>query len=283
MSVWRDQEGILGGENYGPKIVEAIAGSSVLLLCSSRNSVGNKSVKQEVQLAWTKHVACLPLLLDGVIDYAQLEYWLHGLQYVDTSNRPASEWLPEVCKAIRNLAAGAGDVQVKRIVADGLSELRGLARFTDRIWPERYTTNPLPVTRDLGAVPASASYQFKRADRIVLRIDVEWAAHMILLDEGTSGKIYCLCPSRFCPDPSSPAGVLSVPHPNSDFPHLEASGPGGRERLLAIITEAAPPFDLMPRSPHEAAAQLDAGACERLLVWLRECPANTWEAMATEF
>ena len=136
IGLWRDQNEILGGENYGPKIVEAIKKSTVLLLCCSRNSVGNKNVKQEVQLAWSSHVPCLPLLLDGVTDYAQLEYWLTGIQYVDVSSRPKAEWLPEVGRAIETLALDRAPPQASSTTGltsnHGLSELRALARFTDQ-------------------------------------------------------------------------------------------------------------------------------------------------------
>lgn len=63
---WRDRNEILGGENYGPRIVEAVKQSVAVLLCCSRSSVGSKNVKQEVQRAWKYNVPCLPLLLDGV-------------------------------------------------------------------------------------------------------------------------------------------------------------------------------------------------------------------------
>src|SRR5262245_4584055 len=78
IEVWRDQERIGGGENYGPKIVEAIKNANLLVLCCSKNSVSNHNVKQEVQLAWTYRIPCLPVLLDGVKDFAKLEFWLTG-------------------------------------------------------------------------------------------------------------------------------------------------------------------------------------------------------------
>jgi hypothetical protein len=285
IGLWRDQKEILGGENYGPKIVEAIKRSSVLLLCCSRNSVGNKNVKQEVQIAWTSHVPCLPLLLDGVTDFAQLEYWLTGIQYVDVSSGAKNDWLPAIDNAIESLTIGRVAPAVAASVpsSGGLSELRALARFTDRIWPERYTPQPRAVTRDLGAVPGSAAYQFRRGDHIALRVDIEQSGHLLLLDQGTSGKIYCLCPSRFCPSSEVVAGLLSIPQPASPYPFLEVSGPAGHETLLAVIASTQPPFELMPQQATQLARQLEASESNRLLEWLRALPPDTWEAMATEF
>jgi TIR domain/Domain of unknown function (DUF4384) len=287
--IWRDQNEILGGQNYGPKIVDAIRASQVLLLCCSRNSVGSKNVKQEVQLAWSNNVPFLPLLLDGVTDFAQLQYWLQGIQYVDVSKNDEKDWLPRVIRAVENLSAGSESAQpalaaAARSASDlGLSALRALARFTDRIWPERYARMPGPVTRDLGAVPGSAAYQFRRGEHVVLRLELETAGHAIVLDQGTSGKTYCLCPSRFSPTAQFGAGLVTIPQANARYPYLEVSGPPGYETLLAILADAPPPFDLMPRHERAAALELAQADIAALSAWLHELPPERWQAIATEF
>ena len=139
------------------------------------------------------------------------------------------------------------------------------------------------MTRDLGAVPGSAAYQFRRGDHIALRLDIDRGGHLLLLDQGTSGRIYCLCPSRFCPSSEVAAGLLSVPQPASPYPYLEVSGPVGHETLLAVIASSHPPFDLMPHQPNQPARQLEPNDSARLIEWLRALPPDTWEAMATEF
>jgi hypothetical protein len=49
---WWDQQDILGGDNYGPRIVEGIKASKALLLCCTAASMRSRNVKQEIQLAW---------------------------------------------------------------------------------------------------------------------------------------------------------------------------------------------------------------------------------------
>ena len=286
IDVWRDSDRIGGGESYGPKIVEALKGADVILLCCSRNSVSNVNVKQEVQLAWSYRVPCLPLLLDGVKDFAHLEYWLAGIQYIDISAAPAGVWLPKVLAALRGSRAVEGtsaDHGKQAILALG-----DLARFTDRIWPERYPTTPAPppqgpVLRDLGATPGSASFAFRKGERVLLRIENLRRGHLLLLDQGTSGSIYCLSPSRFFPHPRVEAGVVTVPGNGAAYPYLEVSGPPGHERLIAIVTDEAPTLDLAPRQDRQAARLLDGSDCARLSEWLRGLPGDTWEAIATEF
>ena len=67
VTVWRDQERILGGGNYGPEIVEGIEHCGVLMLMCSAASMRSKNVKQEIQLAWHYGRPYLPLLLHGTI------------------------------------------------------------------------------------------------------------------------------------------------------------------------------------------------------------------------
>ena len=64
ISVWRDQNQILGGDCYGPVIVRAIRNCQALVLMCSDASLRSKNVKQEIQLAWKYDVPYVPLLLE---------------------------------------------------------------------------------------------------------------------------------------------------------------------------------------------------------------------------
>ena len=97
VTVWRDRERILGGDNYGPEIVEAIERSKVLMLMCSAASMRSRNVKQEIQVAWHYGRPYLPLLLDGTLGRSypkQVQYWLEGCQWIDVLDRPPPEWLP---------------------------------------------------------------------------------------------------------------------------------------------------------------------------------------------
>src|SRR4051812_23943312 len=90
--IWRDQDQILGGENYGPKIVNGIRTAKVLLLACSDASMRSKNVKQEIQLAWTYDIPYLPLLLERTAFPEQVEYWLSGSQWIEVLDRPTETW-----------------------------------------------------------------------------------------------------------------------------------------------------------------------------------------------
>src|SRR5205823_11788040 len=64
VTIWRDQDEILGGENYGPKIVEGIKRCKLLMLMCTDASMRSKNVKQEIQLAWHFGRPYLPLLVE---------------------------------------------------------------------------------------------------------------------------------------------------------------------------------------------------------------------------
>src|SRR5215207_9695502 len=103
VTVWRDQNEILGGENYGPKIVHGIKNCKVLLLLCTDASMRSKNVKQEIQLAWHYDRPYLPLLGEPIANYPeQVQYWLEGWQWIKVLDRPTAQWLPGVLQALVN-------------------------------------------------------------------------------------------------------------------------------------------------------------------------------------
>ena len=141
VTVWRDQAEILGGENYGPKIVHGIKNCKVLLLVCTDAAMRSKNVKQEIQLAWHYGRPYLPLLAEPMGNYPeQVQYWLEGCQWIEAHDRPADQWLPRVLHALSSAGVAthakpsASDARPAP-PAPGLDGLRALARFTDQIWP----------------------------------------------------------------------------------------------------------------------------------------------------
>jgi len=94
VSLWRDQQRILGGDVYGPAIVRAIRQSKVLMLMCSDASLRSRNVNQEIRLAWKYQVPYVPLLLEPVSFPEQVEYWLEGWQWIEVLDRLPADWLP---------------------------------------------------------------------------------------------------------------------------------------------------------------------------------------------
>jgi hypothetical protein len=325
VTIWRDQNEILGGENYGPKIVHGIKNCKVLLLACTTASMRSKNVKQEIQLAWSYDRPYLPLLLEPMNNYPeQVQYWLEGWQWIEVLDRPTAQWLPRVAQALARAgvkfkpkgqpdtgtgAAGCGlswlgrlfDKRRKEVEtavpaqpvvrptspAHGLEGLRTLARFTDQIWPvpadRVHRGGTRSLLRDLGAPQDDVQHGHRLGSRICLAIESDRAGHLLLLDEGPTGKIYCLCPSAFAPDTRLAAGRTYLPQQESRYDAFEVSGRPGREHLLAILTDEPLGLDWMPADPKLPARVLSPADIETLLARLRGLEGDRWAALATYF
>lgn len=301
ISLWQDQREIAGGENYGPRIVQGIRAAKVLLLMCTDASLRSKNVKQEIQLAWKYGRRYLPLLLDTVSFPEQIEYWLEGCQWIEVLDQPQQRWLPALLRSLRNAEV---NVPLTPTVAElasatplvappvaslhsSLDDLFALARYTDQLWPapaarvERGMTRP--TLRDLGAPQEAVDHSYRIGGRVCVLLESDRAGHLILLDKGTSGKIYCLCPSHFAPNAQVSPGRNCFPQANTAYQHFEISGRTGREHLLAIITDDSLGLDWMPSSPRIPARELAPGDIELLLLRLRALDADRWTALSTYF
>jgi len=292
--VWRDGKEILGGQNYGPRIVHGIKHSKVLILMCSNAAMSSKNVKQEIQLAWKYNLSYLPLLLEPISFPEQVEYWLEGWQWIEILSRPYDQWLPEVLKAL-----AASDVTSEtptwlsaetkvmlRPPVPGLGGLWAMASFTDRIWPLPAHNAPQGTRsslRDLGASQEHVQHGFRLGDRIRLAIESEREAHLLLLDQGTSGKIYCLCPSNFAPNTQLAKGCTFLPQKGTAYEAFEVSGKRGREQLLAILTDESLGLDWKPSDPSTPARVLDQADIDELLDCLKGLPGDSWLALSTYF
>jgi TIR domain-containing protein/uncharacterized protein DUF4384 len=296
VTIWRDENEILGGEHYGPKIVQGIKNCKVLVLLCTDASMRSKNVKQEIQLAWRYDRPYLPLLGEPIDNYPeQVEYWLEGWQWIEVLDRPAAQWLPRVLQALAN-AGVKSNVQTAvpgepiarpTPLSQGLDGLRALARFTDQIWPvpadrvHRDATRS--VLRDLGAPQDDVQHGHRLGSRVCLAIESDRAGHLLLLDEGTSGKTYCLCPSIFAPYTRLAAGRTYLPQQGSRYDAFVVSGQPGREHLLAILTDEPLGLDWMPADPKVPARVLSPADINTLLDRFRDLEADRWTALSTYF
>jgi len=297
--VWRDQQKILGGGNYGPDIARGIKGSKVLMLMCSNASMRSKNVKQEIQLAWKYDIPYLPLLLEPISFPEQVEYWLEGWQWIEVLGRPHEKWLPHVLRALESFSVdgaatssegkntlGKQVFQSTRPKSD-LKSLRQLARFTDQIWPLPAESSQRGLTRsilrDLGAPQDHVEHGYRLGSRVCLAIEAEHECHLLLLDEGTSGKIYCLCPSQFAENTCIPKGRNILPQIESRHDSFVVSGNHGREHLLAILTDEPLGLDWMPKDTEIPARVLNQADIDELVDNLNALEGNKWTVLSTYF
>jgi hypothetical protein len=297
VSLWLDRQKITGGTSYGPEIVHGIKACKVLMLMCSDAALRSRNVKQEIQLGWKYSRPYLPLLLDMVSFPEQVEYWLEGWQWVEVLDRSPDHWLPNVLGAlklagVRCASDGDGAAEGQSAVRPtsplaGLAGLRAAARFTDQIWPV-HADNPRREPqrgrcRDLGAPQDEVQHGHRIGSRVRLALESDREAHLLLLDEGPTGNVYCLCPSWFAPDTRLRAGRSYLPQNGSRFDSFAISGQPGREHLLAILTEEPLGLDWMSSDPKTPARVLTPEDVATLLDRLERLECDRWTALATYF
>lgn len=304
---WLDRQAIEGGANYALAITSGIRLSRVVILMCSDAALRSRNVNQEIMLAWRYERPYLPLLLEPVSFPEQVEYFLEGCQWIEVLDLPAAEWLPRVQRAL--MAAGVADggprqppvaAHAQEGAADGglpvlpaqnradLTGLRALASFNDRVWTVtadrlRQNRRARATFRGLGAPQEGFERWHKIGSRLGLVVQAERAGHLLLIDEGPEGFVYCLCPSWFAPDTRVGEGLNYLPQAGARYESFQVSGEAGREQLLAIITDEPLALDWMPPDPLPPARVLDARDVESLLTQLRRLDTSTWVAYATYF
>ena len=320
--VWRDQAQILGGNIYGPKIVRGIRESKVLMLMCSDASMRSDNVAKEILLAWKYRVPYLPLLLEPTNFPEALEYWLEGVQWIEVLGRSENLWLQDVLKALSatgvacrfssetDAIASSGDSwlgRIRRILRwnsgrasspaqsspgvkvtfpeQGLKGLRAVAKYTDRMWPVSPEHEPRRnrSVRDLGAPQDGVQHSFPLGSRVRLAIESDREGHLLLLDEGTSGTLYCLCPSQFAPDTRIQAGRTYLPLEGARYDAFPVTGQPGREHLLAVISDEPLGLNWMSVDPAVPARRLDARDTAELMDKLRELEGDRWIVLSTYF
>lgn len=303
---WLDKRKIEGGANYALAIVRGIKLSRVVILMCSKAALNSRNVNKEITLAWKYKRPYLPLLLEPVDYPEQVEYFLTGCQWIEVLDRPPDHWLPQVQRALMSVGVASGTPIQSSSAADvnllptdstivrptqsqgGLKGLRALASFNDRIWP--ISADSIPRERDsratsrgLGAAPEGAQRWYKIGDELGLAIAADRAGHLLLIDEGPEGIIYCLCPSWFAADTRVHEGVNYLPQAGARYGSFQISGEPGREQLLAIITDEPLALGWMPPDPRPPARVLSAQDVELLLTQLRQLDPTSWVAYSTYF
>lgn len=161
---------------------------------------------------------------------------------------------------------------IGRSPSDPWQYLRSHAVETDKIWSEE-------LKRDLVA-PLE---EIRLGSRIRLAIELDRQGYLVVLDKGTSGKIYCLCPSSgFAPKPQSEPGVIFyLPQEGAKFPSLSVAGSEGQEEVLVIITDTPLDLEWLGVDSKICALELTLEHLEQLRIQLDQ--RRDWTAMKRDF
>lgn len=316
-NTWMADHGHQTGQNDRSGTIQAIKQCKVVLLLCSDAALRSKRVKQEMQLAWICERPILPCLIEPIDFPDQAAYCLAGKRWIDAVNGPPDRWFSLVVQALVNIGvpcprmkpAGLDGAPVTEPIRldQSLESLWSVASFTDQIWPFPADLGR-PVTarravRGLGAPQEDVQHGYRLKSRLRLAIEIDHLnnrklssrglgavfepdshTHLLLLDKGPEGILYCLCPSAFAPETRLRSGRNDLPQMESRYPSFQVTGKPGREQLLAIITDEALGLDWMPRDPvNEPARILSLADIDGLLARLRGLPGDRWTAMSTYF
>ena len=259
----------------------------------------SRAVAQEIQLAWKYQLSYLPLLLERTCFPEQFEFFLEGCQWIEMLDRPMDQWLFDVLNALHHAGVlcsitGRGGTPDESIIkphrpSAGLEGLWTVARFTDRIWPlvvEGRSSASRRITyevRELGAPQPGARHQIRLGSSVFWAIQWDNPTHLLLLNHGSEGKTYCLCPSWFVPGTRLSPGMTLFPSEEAGCEPFVLTGNPGRESVLAILTDEPLGLDWMPRDPSVPARVLDDRDMLELETKLSHLKPGRWTALATDF
>ena len=290
VAIWVDRRRIAGGMVWAQEIVRAIRQCKVLLLMCSDAALRSRAVAQEIQLAWKYRLAYIPVLLQPTAYTEQLEFFLEGSQWIGAYDLAPADWIPRIVESLGKIGISRSSVKSApppTLPTPGLEGLRRIAAFTDRIWPlvvddvDRADASVTYLVRDLGQARHRARRDVRLGSRLFWAIDWDQDAHLLLLNEGTEGKTYCLCPSWFCPGSRITPGITLLPPESAHCEPFVVTGQPGREHLLAILTVQPLADDWMPEDPATPARVLSSADILDLNRRIHAMDVGQWTALAT--
>ena len=261
----------------GPVEEHAVKGCDALVVVCSDDALQSIDVRRDVLFAIMNDRPVLPLLIETPSRKDQFEYWRERWQVVDAT-ADDGKWLDELVSAIASIGVKAALPRRRP-----LAGFQALARFSDQIWAmpfdqmDREPASALPWRVDF----RQARPTLRLGSRVGMVIESDRAGHLLLLDDGPEGRLYCQVPSWSAPDTKIQAGLNYYPQIGASVDSFLISGEPGREQMLAIITDRPLGLDWMtpnPRWPAKILHNYDLWDIAQRLVAL---PPHEWDAFAT--
>jgi hypothetical protein len=97
---WVAPRDIAAGSDWGESIIDAIAGSRVMVLVFSANANASPQVKREVERAVNKGVTVVPFRIENVPLCKTLEYFVSTPHWMDAYTRPLEQHLGKLADTV---------------------------------------------------------------------------------------------------------------------------------------------------------------------------------------
>ncbi|MEZ0273844.1 MAG: TIR domain-containing protein [Roseimicrobium sp.] len=282
IEVWWDQSGIAVGQVFTDEIARAIRDSRLVLLMASEAAMRSFWVKKEVLFATSQEKQILPLMIEPVRYPDGLGLALAGVQHITLGPDPGAELLPVIRKVLADKIAPSSPAKAQASMAARWDRFLAAAGWTHLIVPRLLADVRPGGTRDLGAVGRKMP-EFQLGDEICVQLELERPGHLTLIDFGTSGRVYCLCPSQFAPRTSIGAGIRLLPQENLDMEAFPLTGDTGVEKLLAIVSDQPLVPEWLEKAPDNPARILTEADLQSLLTRLDNLNPQEWTALSTAF
>ncbi|HIK13179.1 MAG TPA: DUF4384 domain-containing protein [Oscillatoriaceae cyanobacterium M33_DOE_052] len=120
-----------------------------------------------------------------------------------------------------------------------------------------------PETQYRKEVPVGSQIQFE--------VNLERDGYLLLLEKGTSGQMWCLCPSFLAPQAQLSAGVARLPQETGRVKYFTLTGDGGKEEIVALIAKEPPPLPWLPTG-NQPPLELNQDHLNDLLSYLNPRP-----------
>ncbi|MBW4496188.1 MAG: DUF4384 domain-containing protein [Oscillatoria princeps RMCB-10] len=180
----------------------------------------------------------------------------------------AKRWLREVKFPEWAKEQGLVEPPPERTPDQLWEQLKDKATPTEKMGPVLVQRGP---TLDMWTTPSQYPQYVPLGSQIRFEVNLESGGYLLLLEKGTSGKLWCLCPSFLAPQPHQPAGVATLPQEKSRQKLLTISGMAGKEEIVALIAKESPPLDWLPQGT-QPPLQLKKDHLNDLLAYLNRRP-----------
>jgi hypothetical protein len=108
---WIAPRDITPGKEWGEAIIDAIAGSRVMILIFSANANGSPQIRREVERAVNKEVVVVPLRIENVVPTKALEYFIGSVHWLDALTEPFETHLEKLVRVVQGALGGTIDQQ----------------------------------------------------------------------------------------------------------------------------------------------------------------------------
>jgi len=111
---WIAPRDITPGKEWGEAIIDAIAGSRMMILIFSANANDSPQISREVERAVNKQVVIVPLRIEDVAPTKSLEYFIGSVHWLDALHQPLESHLERIAGVVEGALEGDASAAAKQ-------------------------------------------------------------------------------------------------------------------------------------------------------------------------